>query len=117
METSEHTVLSRILYPDRSAALLYGKAHHSLDDGSSLKQIKRQRETDLTLGKLFQVRIAVKYDNTLLLAFLFAGIASMQRKNSVSLNEVPEKGMYEGCVNFLPTYIKKRIVSYFKKVT
>ena len=98
LETSEHTVLSRILYPDRSAALLYGKAHHSLDDGSSLRQINRQRETDLTLGKLFQVRIAVKYANTLLLAFLFAGIASMRRGENVSAR----KRHVQGCVNFLP---------------
>ena len=67
LETSEHTVLSRILYPDRSAALLYGKVHHSLYAGSSLKHINGERETDLTLGKLFHIGIDVKYANTLLL--------------------------------------------------
>ena len=103
LETSEHTVLSRILYPDRSAALLYGKAHHSLDDGSSLKQINRQRETDLTLGKLFQVRIAVKYANTLLLAFLVAGIASMRRGGNVSARKTHVRGLRE-----LPAQLYKK---------
>ena len=57
LEKSEHTVLSRIRYPDRGAALLYGVAHHSLDNGGgpdrkTIKQLKvERRETDLTLGK------------------------------------------------------------------
>ena len=66
MEESEHTVLSRIRYPDRRAALLYGEAHHALDDGGQdrKKSIKR-RETDITLGKSNYCRhqFAIKFGN------------------------------------------------------
>ena len=63
LEKSEHTVLSRIRYPDRGAALLYGVAHHSLDDGEpdrkTIKQLKvERRETDLTLGKSIVIGIS-----------------------------------------------------------
>ena len=66
LEKSEHTVLSRIRYPDRGAALLYGEAgRHSLDDGGgphdrkkSIKQLNGVgRETDLTLGKSKSINI------------------------------------------------------------
>ena len=70
LEKSEHTILSRIRYPDRGAALLYGVVHHSLDDGGepdrkTIKELNvERRETDLTLGKSinrlsFRVRLDV----------------------------------------------------------
>ena len=70
LEKSEHTVLSRIRYPDRAAALLYGEAgRHSLDDGGgggphdgkkSIKQLNGVgRETDLTLGKSKSINIVI----------------------------------------------------------
>jgi hypothetical protein len=50
LETSEHTVLSRILYPDRGIALLFGKTHHALDGSQKTLDKFVERTTELTIG-------------------------------------------------------------------